>query len=282
MIMVKAYEDPPYNENYYDPSVSDLSETEIEYLALLLTICSIPLDKAISWLKSSEGVSSLATRTLKPDFFNQIDNEITTAVTSKYPNVSEILNNSFTKGKNTSFEILNRPPVTGVADKLSLAHVEQYNFGKIRNLTEEMKNGVRETLSRGIIDNKSVEAITTEIKQLGVEPLNGKSNAQARSASIARTELTRARLAGRLQAFKYYGINKVNVVSIGDGLECGDCLDIIAHNPYTLEEIAILLPAHVNCRHDQIEPVIETNQDSIADEPIMDAGLVDVTITVSA
>ncbi len=279
MIAVKAYEDPPYNEDYYDPNISDLSDSEIEYLALLLSICSIPLDKAISWLNSPEGQSSLATRTLKPDFFNNIDNEITNSVTSKYSDVSTIIENNYNNTKNLTFESLNRPAATGAVDKLTLQYIEQYNFGKIRNLTEEMKNGVRDVISRGVIGNKSVEAITEEIQQLGVKPLEGKSNAQARSASIARTELTRARLAGRIQAFAYYGITKANVIKIGDGLECEDCLELISHNPWTLEELAILIPVHPGCRHDEIEPVID---DDLPNDPMMDLDPIDVTINISA
>lgn len=276
MIVVKAYEDPPYNEDYYEPNVSDLSDSEIEYLALLLTICSIPLDKAINWLNSPEGLSSIETRTLKPGFFNNIDNEITTAVSSKYSSVSSLITNNYTDSKNVAFESMNRTPVSYLADKFTLGKLEQYNFDKIRNLTEEMKNSVRDTIWRGIYENKSLESITSEINQLGIEPLNGKSNAQARSASIARTELTRARLSGRLQAFAYYGVTKANIIAIGDGDECEDCLILIANNPWTLEELAKLIPVHPNCRHDQIEPAIEPTT-----EPIIDAEPIDVTININ-
>ena len=253
-MLAKGYDDPAYNEDYYpDVRVSDMDDHEIEYLALLLAICSIPLDTGIQWLNSPEGVSSLATSNLKPDFFDSIDNTITSAVTTNYPDVSSILENSYTLGRNAGFEILKRPQVTGTADKFTLSYIEQYNFGKIRNLTEEMKNELRDVLSRGVIENKSLETLTEEIKQIGIKPLNGKSNAQARSASIARTELTRSRVAGKLQAFKYYGVGKVNIVEIGDGLECEDCLELIANNPWTLEEIARLIPVHPNCYDESTE-----------------------------
>lgn len=274
--MFKDYNDI-YNEDYFqDVRVNELSDNEIEYLAILLAICSIPLDKAIKWLNSPEGISSVATRNLKFDFFTSIDNEITTAVANKYSQVSDTIKNSFLNAKEDSFKLLNRNSVSSIVDRFTLSNIEQYNFDKIRNLTEEMKNSVRETLWRGVHENKTVEAITEEIKQTGIKPLNGKSNAQARSAIIARTELTRARLAGRLQAFAYYGITEANVISIGDGNECEDCLNIIANNPWSLKVLAKILPAHPRCRHDEIEPVIEPTSD-----PIMDIDPIDVTLNIS-
>lgn len=73
-------------------------------------------------------------------------------------------------------------------------------------------------------------------------------SAKVRSEMIARTEMNRSFTNGVLQTYANYGLNSFDIVNYNDIGICDTCIELIQNNPYTLEEVMRLIPAHPNCK----------------------------------
>ena len=120
------------------------------------------------------------------------------------------------------------------------------------------------------------------IEELPLKPLtvplpNGKYrliSTRTRAEMIARTEYARAQCTGKLQAYANYGVEKVDVLTCGDELVCDKCKYYENHNPWKIEDVGGLLPAHPNCRctykahilDDEITEKPKDGRDSVIDE----------------
>ena len=155
-----------------------------------------------------------------------------------------------------------------IADKEALYRVSRYNFNLVSNANTELRNGIREVIFNAVTEGDGYQTTMRRLMELPLEPVNGISP-QTRAEMIARTEHARAVNTGTLQAYANYGVDQVDIITSHDGLVCDDCLDLEENNPYTLQEVQGLLPAHPNCRCYYVAVVPEPDLLTLQSNPVV-------------
>ena len=127
-----------------------------------------------------------------------------------------------------------------------LKTVTQFSNGETRRLIAE---GLREGLERGIAQGQNAR----KIARLLVKDVNHRLDqiGKVRARVIARTEVIRAHHLATVAEYELAQVEGVRVMAefttAGFGV-CPICLDLEDGNPYTLDEIRGMIPAHPNCR----------------------------------
>lgn len=236
---------------------SQLQDDELNYFNELNSLITDSINIAITKLESdefteffNESTKSFMKKSFNiKDFFDVIESAINEIVNSKASTVDDMIANFYEVGSRFGFKQIKREFIFSPADANSLFTIKNYNFNLIKNLTNDLKLGIRETIWRGVAQGESPVNIAKRLRELPLEPLKKGQSIRSRSIAIARTETMRAKNTGTLMAYKNYGVNQVYVPSIGDGNECSDCLEVVSGGPYSIEEAAKILPVHTNCRH---------------------------------
>lgn len=190
----------------------------------------------------------------------------------------ELLNNNYTDIENIIEEIYREGRRRGLnnlgsdknvlwttGDKNTLRHLLDYDMGLIKDVSEELRGHVADSIFQGIMQGESIPEITDRIKDIPeFEPLPGtKLTAQQRAELIARTETMRAQNTGALNTYKQYGLTHVEIIPGPDA--CDDCIDFAeTYNPLTIEEAEGVLPLHPNCGC-VYGPVLD---EDLTDEPV--------------
>lgn len=165
------------------------------------------------------------------------------------------------------------------ADAEALLRLTEYNFTKIRNLNEHLRESVREVIFNAVASGEGHTTTVRRLMELPLEPLtytyyrNGRQievtlSPRTRAEMIARTEQARAANTGTLQAYCDYGVTEVEIITAGDKIVCDYCLELEENNPYSIYDAMKFLPAHPNCRC-AYGAVAETVTDTPVDHPII-------------
>ena len=157
------------------------------------------------------------------------------------------------------------------ADRMALYNLTTYNFDLVTNVNTELREGIREVIFNAVAAGDGYQTTMRNLMDLPLTPINNNISVRTRAEMIARTEHARAVNTGTLQAYANYGINEVDVITVGDSLVCDDCQDAEANNPHTLQEAQSLLPMHPNCRC-SFGAVIESADDMplVDNPPVVD------------
>jgi len=144
----------------------------------------------------------------------------------------------------------------------------------ITNITEPTRESIRWAVKTGLKEGRSIGTISRHIRPLiglnapqaeafeayrlkleaeGLGELEawGKLSRYAnheliyRAETIARTETAASLAQGQCEAFRQNDIGEADWVS--DPEACGDCLAMVADNPYKVADIEGLIPAHPRC-----------------------------------
>lgn len=109
---------------------------------------------------------------------------------------------------------------------------------------------IRKDILHFIKDMKGekVKTVINKLKDWSKHNFTTHISAKVRSEMIARTEMTRSFNGGVLQTYANYGLNSFDIVNYNDIGICDTCINLIANNPYTLEEVMGLIPVHPFCR----------------------------------
>lgn len=235
-----------YEVLLYDDS---LTEDERTYYYYILLILDGQVDEVKRWLSSDE-VKEIVTNIekLPLDFFDSFKLKMRTYLHSKFELLLlPMLLSFYTETNNAVYSSFNLEPVLTDNDLLNFVGVRQYNYNLLTNLCDDLDKNFKDIILNGIIDNKTVDEIATELEIAGVSPLNVHT-AQQRAKMIARTEVNSVRNKARLQAYKDNNIRWVDIVTRGDSRVCQDCIILEQNNPYLIEEADGLLPVHPLCR----------------------------------
>jgi SPP1 gp7 family putative phage head morphogenesis protein len=117
-------------------------------------------------------------------------------------------------------------------------------FTNLKNITNEMNTGIKETLAKGVADGLGANALTIRLhKQVNMT--------HKRAHTIARTETVRAMNEAQLSTYESFGVYEVSVIvewhTAGDDRVCGYC-ESRHGGTYSIKDARGLLPAHPNCR----------------------------------
>ena len=262
------------------PNSKRLTRGEQQYLRRLLSGLDNQMLTASEWLGSNEAKEFFRTRHDDiEEFFQEsgIRNELQGIINSNVENSDDLIEKFYKVGSRLGYRDIRKKLLYTPADRKALYHVTQYNFELIRDLNTTLFEGIKETLFNAVAAGQGADVTTRDILALGIKPLPLKNkegevvrliSPRARARMIARTEHARAVNTGTLQAYSNYGVEHVEIITVGDSLVCDDCLDLQDNNPYTLVEAMSLLPAHPNCRC-SYGPVVETPLYFPEDNPVI-------------
>jgi SPP1 gp7 family putative phage head morphogenesis protein len=187
------------------------------------------------------------------DFMTLLDPQLNKILHSTGKTADKMMEQFYRAGKQFGFSQMHVDAFFGLADKHALFYIKQYNFGLIKQLSDDMRGGIKEEIWRGVARGDSIPTIARNIRELGLKPIqagNRMLSPQARSILISRTETIRAMAQGHVVAFQQYGVGYVDVVTAGDERVCDECAPAEAEGPYPIDDIPVdaQIPIHPDCR----------------------------------
>lgn len=206
----------------------------------------------------------------REELLTQFEEKTQQLLDEGYTNVEDIIREVYKYGKQQGLSALNQPTdalLWGTGDKYALQHLLDYDMGLIKDVSEELRGHVADSIFQGVMQGESIPEITDRIKDIpDFEPLPGTNlTAKQRAMLIARTETMRAENTGALNNYKQYGVEYVEIIPGPNA--CNDCIDFAEeYNPLKLEEAEGVLPLHPNCGC-VYGPVLD---EDLLDEPLED------------
>lgn len=135
-----------------------------------------------------------------------------------------------------------------VPNKKTIDFLTGYTFDNINDMSDEMKNDLRQELERGIMNGESIAKMKSRVSKV----IDG---SKTRAEKIARTEINRAENQGHLEAYKQSGIKgKKKWVSQIDSKTSEACKRLNGKTIGLNQKFKYndwegqAPPAHVNCR----------------------------------
>lgn len=262
------------------PNEKRLSKGEQAYLRQIVADLDNQLYAASEWLNTQEAKRFFRTRQSDIDEFfknSGIQTRLDEIINANVNNSESFIQRFYQIGASLGYRDLRSKLIYTVADREALYRLSQYNFDLIRNLNVTLRDGIREVMFNAVAAGQGADDTTRQLLGLGIEPLPLRNSdgevvrlisSRTRARMIARTEHARAVNTGTLQAYSNYGVDKVEIITVGDSNVCDICLDLEDNNPYTLEEAMNFLPAHPNCRC-SYGPVVEAPMLFPEDNPVV-------------
>lgn len=187
---------------------------------------------------------------------DRLHNVSQAAITNIAVDVDGFIGKEYKAGKLDAFKKMDRRTFMGIADNHALSFLSNHTFDQITNLTHDLREKIRGEIWKGVKDGKSVQQVADRLSKIIKEPLEvtSKTTGQVlrtmspenRAKLIARTELHRANMQGRLMAFENYGIKMVHYRNHGDNV-CSRCKRNAKRSPYPIQEVPTI-PVHPNCK----------------------------------
>ncbi len=233
--------------NFLDPT--RLAHDELQYYNDLTRLFDKIISHHINWLDSPEArklfYEDIQNR---EEYFQAIDQDLDDIIRDTSLSADKIIEKVYRKGLNYGYKDINRLPVFNDACKYGLKATQEYNFELIQSVSDDLKDGIRHHIFRGIAEGQSIHEVARAITDSGLQPLKNKTlSAYQRASLIARTEIARSMTTGRLQSYANYGVKKVKILTAGDDDVCPICRKA-EKKIYTLEEASNLVPFHPACR----------------------------------
>lgn len=263
------------------PFTKELTPSELEYLTSILLGYDRQLELLSEWMGSAEYAELQYMNRMQIDAFFQnsgIRERFNELINFNASTSEEFIQEFYRVGAELGYKDIEQTLAYTPADAEALYHVKEYNFELIRNVNNDLREQIRETIFQAVAEGEGYLATMRRLRELPLEPINGIS-LRTRAEMIARTETMRAIHTGTLQSYANYGVDKVEINTSHDGLVCNYCLDLEDGNPYSLSEAQRLLPAHPNCRCNYSAYIPEP--DSLDSFNIEDLSLVDNPVTVN-
>lgn len=234
------------------------------------------LAQTITWLKSSEAKEFYRERAeylewlwSQYDLENQLDNIINYNASS----CDEFIDNFYHSGAAIGYNQLKRGLAYTPADEKTLNFIRSTDYGYVKNLNNDMKEGIRKTIFEDIAKGNSYQKTINKIRKLPLTPVaDGRLSPDVRARMIARTERARARGYGTLQAYANYGVEYYNLITRGKKA-CGICIDLEKNGPYHITDPTAYIPIHPNC--------ICSNGPYIPDDRPLSSTPVDFPVSIS-
>lgn len=234
------------------PNCKALNRGEQAYLERMLEGVDEQLIEVGRWLQTPEAKDYYyKQKKIKDNFFEEsgIREEWDRLLNSTCSDSAEYIEEFYRMGSELGYRELRKAFDFTPADREALYYLKEYNFDLIRNLDDELREGVRQVITQSVMEGQGAAETKRQLLELPLTPIEGSNiSVRQRAEMIARTEHARALDNGTLQAYHEMGVTEVDVITAGDDLVCEDCLDAEASNPHPISDAAELLPMHPNCR----------------------------------
>lgn len=229
-----------------------LTKKEQKVMAMIEDMMEEQLQESKKWLSSEEARQLAAQSTAqRAEAFDKLQDQMNSIVNDKADSVEEMMNKFYSEGAKKGCEQLGKNVVFTLADQQALYSIHQYDFDLIREISNDVTDKIRSEIWRGVGEGSSIPEIKDRLNNVPIEPLNVNGRVltpKQRAEMIARTEVSRARNAGSVQAYANYGVELADVICTDDDRCCDDCLSISEGGPYNLADVSNLIPYHPNCR----------------------------------
>jgi SPP1 gp7 family putative phage head morphogenesis protein len=172
---------------------------------------------------------------------------------TEFKSAEHHLNTLYEHGKDLGFSQTKMESFIGKADAHALQSAKQYNYGLIVNVTNDVREGVRQSIYKGVLRGDSIPTIAKDIRKIPLEPIkagNRVLSPSQRATLIARTESARAVSQGTLVSYAQSGTEEVDVDTAADERTCDYCTGAEEDGPYPINNIPedAQIPIHPDCR----------------------------------
>jgi hypothetical protein len=235
-----------------DEDTSFLDDIQDSAFALLIVGILSKIVESSKMLVRSLPSSQLTSISLN----DRLHNVAQSAIAEKAIDIDGYIGQNYKSGKLDAFKKMDRSTFMGIADNHALSFLSNHSFDQITNLTHDLREKIRGEIWKGVRDGKSVEQVANRLSKIIKEPLEVTSKTtgkvlrtmspENRAKLIARTEMHRAKMQGRLMAFENYGVEKIKIVNHGRNV-CSRCIRNAKGNPYPIQEVPAV-PTHPNCK----------------------------------
>lgn len=256
------------------PFCKSLTPEETQYLKSLLEGFDRQLEVVAEYIGSTEFAELQQMNQMQIDAFfrnSGIRGKLNELIEYNANDSEDFIRQFYKMGSQLGYDEIGGVLAYTQADRIALYNLTKYNFDLVTNVNAELREGIREVIFNAVAAGDGYQVTMRNLMELPLTPINNNISVRTRAEMIARTEHARAVNTGTLQAYANYGIQEVEVITVGDSLVCDDCLDAEENNPHSLQEAQSLLPMHPNCRC-SFAAVVESAEDMPLQDnpPVMD------------
>lgn len=233
------------------PCFKELTHQEKQYLQSISNGLDNQLLLMSEWLKTDEAAELFTQNRQEVNrFFREsgISNRLKELIQSNAEDSETFITQFYSMGSSLGYSSLHRDLVLTPADKEAAFFLKNYNFDLVKNVNDELRQGIKETVLECILAGDGPKVCASKLSELPLTPIKTNMSVKTRAEMIARTESARAQTTGTLQAYCNYGVDMIEVITVGDELVCDICLDAEEHNPHLITDTENLPPFHPNCR----------------------------------
>lgn len=233
------------------PFCKALSPGELKYLTEILLGFDRQLGVIAEYIGSEEYAELQFMNQMQIDAFfrnSGIEERLDELIKFNASTSEEFIREFYRLGAEQGYDDIEQTLAYTLADEKALFFVSQYNFELIKNVNQELKDGIKKVILESVAAGEGYQTTMSKLMQLPLEPINHNISVRTRAEMIARTEEARAHNTGTLQAYANYGVDMVEVITSHDKLVCDYCRDLEAKNPYPIQQAKNLIPAHPCCR----------------------------------
>lgn len=232
-----------------DTNFKGLDKAETEYKKLIDSLMNQEIEITAKHIEEAK-----AKDLTRIEYFYTVESDLNEAIYEKANDIEGYVKTFYDLGKKYGFNELEVEAFTGQADAQALFSLSNYNFGLIKNLNDDLREGIRQEIWKGVLENEGPIQIADMLRSLNIPDLkvsNRTISADIRANAIARTESMNAVNQGLYMSFAEYGIETVNVEVVDDDRLREEHAAIAEKNPWNLQDLIDeegLPPFDVNCR----------------------------------
>ena len=159
------------------------------------------------------------------EVFGALEDEWDDILEEYYANINELIETIYEKGKQKGYSDIRQRIRFTETDRLALAFAKEYNFDLITNLDDDVRNQIKNVITKGVIAGEHPSKIAPQILNIAEEQLEESIfTPKQRATLIARTETSRVQNTGILQTYVNEGYTEVKILTAEDNNVCYTCL----------------------------------------------------------
>lgn len=260
-------EDLELEEEFTEKSLRDNIQL-MKYYRLINQRLDDMLQASIYWINSREAKEFFFNEAYyQQEIWQSLDNEWDNILSSNYETIDGLLQEIYDYGKAKGYSNIAEHLRYTDTDRLAFAFARNYNYGLIQNLTDDLREAIKNRMTRAAIEGENPLTLAPKLLELGVTQLPGSTfTPRQRATMIARTEVSRIQNTGILQSYVNEGYTEVKLLTAEDDHVCTLCLryayefnkddkivfenrgDERVHNIRDLIKGGVFCPFHPNCR----------------------------------
>lgn len=212
-------------DDFHYKSINDTKT--LRYYNLISNLIDSQLGAGIKWLDSKEAEKYFKGESVyQTELFQSLEEEWDEILEEKYPSVEALLSEVYRRGKAKGYADMRERIKYTKQDKLALAFVQDYNFGLIQSIGDDVRNQIKKTIIAGVLAGDHPNTVAPKILNIAETRLEGSTfSPRQRATMIAKTEISRVQNTGILQSYVNEGYTQVKILTAEDDSVCTLCLD---------------------------------------------------------